>query len=50
VEHKKTPQRVSRTVPKKVCDGANGVIVSKNQEKTVPKKSLRNTNGIVFGS
>merc|ERR1712179_789587 len=48
VEHKKTPQRVSRTITKKVCDGGNGVIVGKSQEKSLPSPRKQNNDKIVF--
>merc|ERR1712061_163224 len=48
VEHKKTPHRVSRTVPKKVCDRGNGVIVGKSQEKSLASPRKQNNDKIVF--
>jgi hypothetical protein len=53
VEHKKTPHRVSRTVPKKVCDGGNGVVVKSGEEQNsqvelVAKKIVKKDNTIVF--
>merc|ERR1711890_192679 len=52
VEHKKTPHRVSRTVPKKVCDGGNGgrqIGVRSgddrdNQVELVTEKSVKQSN------
>jgi hypothetical protein len=53
VEHKKTPHRVSRTVPKKVCDGGNGIGVRSGEEQDsqvelVAKKIAKKDNAIVF--
>jgi hypothetical protein len=53
VEHKKTPQRVSRIVPKKVCEGGSqiGVRSGEEQEKDVEQvkeKIVKNENAIMF--
>jgi hypothetical protein len=53
VEHKKTPHRVSRTVPKKVCDGGSGgrqIGVrsgNDNQVELVTKKSTKKSDGAI---
>merc|ERR1712061_155419 len=49
VEHKKTPHRVSRTIPKKVCEEASGVTVSKDQEESlIRSQKPKNNEAIVF--
>merc|ERR1712061_462 len=54
VEHKKTPQRVSRTVPKKVCDGGNGgrqigVRSGSDQDGQVELVTKKTDGAIKFG-